>query len=237
MPLYVVATPIGNLKDITLRAIEVLKSSDIILCEDTRQTIKLLNHYQIDGKKLVSLYSQIEKKRIDEVLHELKQNKIICLVTDNGTPCISDPGYHLIDACYENGYDIFPLPGPSALTSAISISGFSADTFLFYGFLPKKEGKIKKVLIELANINGLIIFYESPYRIIKTLNLIKEVYGEEVNVFIARELTKKFEQKFRGKVVEILKKISDKLKGEFVIIVNLYKNKNKGKNKDNTHEN
>ncbi len=225
MPLFVVSTPIGNLSDITFRAIESLKNADIILCEDTRQTIKLLNYYKIKAKKLLSFYSQIESKRIDEILNELKEEKSICLVTDNGTPCISDPGYHLIEACYKNGFEVFTVPGPSALISAISISGFSADTFLFYGFLPRKEGKIKKILKNLEIIDGLLIFYESPFRVYKTLNFIKETYGDETEVFIARELTKKFEEKFRGKVVEILKNISDKLKGEFVIIVNLYKNK------------
>ncbi len=233
MPLYVVATPIGNLQDITLRALECLKSSDIILCEDTRQTIKLLNHYDIKNKKLVSFFAQNEKNRIDEVLKELKSNKNVCLVTDGGTPCISDPGYHLIDACYENNIEVFSIPGASAVISAVSISGFSADTFLFYGFLPRKEGKIKKVLNSLNSIDGLLVFYESPFRVKDTLNIIKNEYGEETEVFVARELTKKFEEKFRGKVVEILEKITDKIKGEFVIIVNLYKNKNK----DNTNEN
>lgn len=233
MPLYVVATPIGNLQDITLRALECLKSSDIILCEDTRQTIKLLNHYDIKNKKLVSFFAQNEKNRIDELLKELKSNKNVCLVTDGGTPCISDPGYHLIDACYENNIEVFSIPGASAVISAVSISGFSADTFLFYGFLPRKEGKIKKVLNSLNSIDGLLVFYESPFRVKDTLNIIKNKYGEETEVFVARELTKKFEEKFRGKVVEILEKITDKIKGEFVIIVNLYKNKNK----DNTNEN
>lgn len=233
MPLYVVATPIGNLQDITLRALECLKSSDIILCEDTRQTIKLLNHYDIKNKKLVSFFAQNEKNRIDEVLKELKSNKDICLVTDGGTPCISDPGYHLIDACYDNNIEVFSIPGASAVISAVSISGFSADTFLFYGFLPRKEGKIKKVLNSLNSIDGLLVFYESPFRVKDTLNIIKKEYGEETEVFVARELTKKFEEKFRGKVLEILEKITDKIKGEFVIIVNLYKNKNK----DNTNEN
>lgn len=229
MPLYVLATPIGNLADITLRALDTLKNSEIILCEDTRQTIKLLNHYQISNKKLVSFYAQNEKTKIPEVIKNLKENKAISLVVDSGTPCISDPGYHLINACYENNIEVFSIPGPSAVTSAISICGFSADTFLFYGFLPRKDGKIKKILHSLKDIDGLIVFYESPFRVKNTLNLIKEVYGEDVKVFLARELTKKFEEKFIGKVVEILEKISDKIKGEFVIIVNLYKNKNNTK--------
>lgn len=230
MPLYVLATPIGNLSDITIRALELLKEADIILCEDTRQTIKLLNHYQIEGKKLVSFYAQSEKAKIPEVIKYLKEDKKVCLVSDGGTPCISDPGYHLVNSCYENNIEVFSIPGPSALTSAISICGFSADTFLFYGFLPRKDGKIKKVLESLKNIDGLIVFYESPFRVKNTLNLIKEVYGEGVEIFLARELTKKFEEKFIGKVAKILEKISDKLmKGEFVIIVNLYKNKNNTK--------
>lgn len=226
MPLYVIATPIGNLSDITLRAIEILKSSDIILCEDTRHTIKLLNYYNIKAKKLVSFYAQNEKSRIDKVIQILKENKVISLVSDGGTPCISDPGYHLINACYENNIEVFSIPGPSAVISAISICGFSADTFLFYGFLPRKEGKIKKVLQSLQTTDGLIVFYESCYRIKATLNKIKEIYGANVEVFVVREMTKKFEEKFKGKVVEILEKISDKIKGEFVVIINLYKNKN-----------
>lgn len=226
MPLYVISTPIGNLKDITLRAIEILKSSDIILCEDTRQTIKLLNHYEIKPKKLISFYSQNEESRIPEILKELDEDKIISLVSDSGTPCISDPGHHLINSCHEKGYDVYPIPGPSAVISAISISGFSADTFLFYGFLPRKDGKIKKILEQLKVIDGLVVFYESPFRIKNTLNLIKEILGENTEIFLARELTKKFEEKFKGKVVQILEQITDKIKGEFVIIVNLYKNKN-----------
>jgi Predicted methyltransferases len=163
------------------------------------------------------------------VIKNLKENQNVCLVSDGGTPCISDPGYHLVNACYENDIEVFSIPGPSAVISAISICGFSADTFLFYGFLPRKDGKIKKVLQSLNNIDGLVVFYESPFRVKNTLNLIKEVYGEDVQVFVVRELTKKFEEKFIGKVVEILGKISDKIKGEFVIIVNLYKNKNNTK--------
>lgn len=235
MPLYVVATPIGNLSDITLRALEVLKNSNIILCEDTRQTIKLLNHYEIKGKKLISFYAQNEKEKIEKVIKELKDGKNISLVSDSGTPCISDPGYHLINACYENSIDVFSIPGPSAVISAISISGFSADKFLFYGFLPRKEGKIKKVLESLKGIDSLVVFYESPYRVKNTLNLIKEIYGEETEIFLVRELTKKFEEKFKGKVVEILEKLSDKIKGEFVIILELYENNKKEKNKDNTY--
>ncbi|MFN3411006.1 MAG: 16S rRNA (cytidine(1402)-2'-O)-methyltransferase [Exilispira sp.] len=226
MPLYVVATPIGNLADITLRAIETLKSSDIILCEDTRHTIKLLNHYNIKANRLVSFYAQNEKSRIDNIIRILKENKVISLVSDGGTPCISDPGYHLINECYDNNIEVFSIPGPSAVISAISICGFSADTFLFYGFLPRKEGKIKKVLQTLQTVDGLVVIYESCYRIKSTLNIIKEIYGSSTEIFIARELTKKFEEKFKGKVVEILEKISDKIRGEFVIIINLYKNKN-----------
>lgn len=235
MPLYVVATPIGNLSDITLRALEVLKNSDVILCEDTRQTIKLLNHYEIKGKKLISFYAQNEKEKIDKVIKELKSGKNISLVSDSGTPCISDPGYHLIEACYENEIDVFSIPGPSALISAISISGFSADKFLFYGFLPRKDGKIKKILLSLKGIDSLVVFYESPYRVKNTLNLIREIYGDDIEIFLVREMTKKFEEKFKGKVVEILEKLSDIIKGEFVIILNLYENKKKEKFKDNTY--
>ena len=225
MPLYIVSTPIGNLSDITLRSLEILRNADIILCKDTRQSLKLLNSYEIKPDKLISFYSQIEEKKINQIILTLKENKEIniALITDNGTPTISDPGFKLVDACYNNNIEVFAAPGPSAFLCALSISGFSADTFLFYGFLPRKDGKIKKVLKDLININGLIIFYESPFRVKNTLKLICDIFGKEIPVFIARELTKKFEQKLRGKVGDLLLAIGEECKGEFVIIINNYK--------------
>ncbi|MCX8058308.1 MAG: 16S rRNA (cytidine(1402)-2'-O)-methyltransferase [Spirochaetes bacterium] len=225
--LYIVSTPIGNLKDITFRAIEILNNVDIILCEDTRISLKLLNHYSIN-KKLISLHSYNENKLSDKIINILiKEKKNIALITDNGTPTISDPGNILIGKCYENGIEVVPVPGASAFSCALSICGFSTDSFCFLGFLPKKEGKKKKILLQYINFNGLIVIYESPFRVMETLRNIEDVFGNEVFVFIGRELTKKFEQKIRGKLKDIKSMISEEnMKGEFVIIINNYNKKN-----------
>jgi len=216
--LYIVATPIGNIKDITLRAIEVLKSVDLILCEDTRETKKLLNYYGIK-KPLLSYYREIEKKRVNKVIELLKEGKEIALVCDRGTPGISDPAYILVKEVYKNNLKVSPVPGPSALTASLSISGFPLDRVYFYGFLPKKENEKRKIFEKWKNMDETIVFFESVHRIEKTINLLFEIIPEK-EICICRELTKVFEEIIRGKikdVYEVFKK--EKKKGEFVLII------------------
>jgi len=218
--LYVVATPIGNLEDLTLRALRILKEVDLILCEDTRRTQKLLNFYQIK-KKLLSYHQHSKLKRIEEIIDLLKRGKNLALVSDSGTPSISDPGGKLIEKIFETFGDsvkIVPIPGPSAITSIASISGFPMDKFLFLGFLPKKKKK-KEFLEEILKSKYPVIFFESPYRILKTLEEL-EILNPDFKIVVARELTKKFETIYRGKVGEVKEKIKkDKIKGEFTIVV------------------
>lgn len=214
--LYVVATPIGNLKDITLRAIEVLNSVDAILCEDTRRTLKLLNHYNIK-KKLISYYKGKEYEKIPLIEKMLKEGKNIALVSDSGTPCIQDPGYLLVKNLREKGYKISPVPGPSALTSALSVSGIKPDEFFFIGFLPKRTSKRKKVLEFARRTGKTCIFFISPYEKERVLSEILDVFGNK-KVYIGRELTKVHEEHFYGNLKEAVEWIYEK-KGEFVLIL------------------
>ncbi|MDI6882943.1 MAG: 16S rRNA (cytidine(1402)-2'-O)-methyltransferase [Patescibacteria group bacterium] len=223
--LFVVSTPIGNLKDITIRALETLKSVDLILAEDTRITQKLLNHFEIKAPVL-SYHQHSRPKKINYILELLKQGKDLALVSDAGTPGISDPGNKLINLTIKQlgNLTIVPVPGPSVLTAAASVSGLPMDKFLFLGFPPQKR-KRKKFFQELCNSKYPVIFYESPYRIIKTLeelNLtIKQLGNLTTNLVVCRELTKKFETIYRGTIAQVIEKIkSDKIKGEFVAIVN-----------------
>ena len=222
--LYIVATPIGNLEDISLRALRVLREVDLILCEDTRVTKKLLDRYQIK-KPLLSYHQHSKLQKLDYIISLLKEGKNLALVSDSGTPGVSDPGNKLVEKVVEVLSDkvkIIPIPGPSALTCAASVSGFSMDKFLFFGFLPKKK-KRKEVLKEILRSKYPVIFYESPYRIIKTLkelNLEAETSNLEPKVVVCRELTKKFETIYRGKIEEVIEKIEkNQIKGEFVVIV------------------
>jgi 16S rRNA (cytidine1402-2'-O)-methyltransferase len=223
--LYIVATPIGNLEDITLRALRVLKEVDLILCEDTRVTKKLLDRYQIK-KPLLSYHQHSKLQKIDYIISLLKEGKNLALVSDSGTPGVSDPGNKLVEEVINRigkKVKIIPIPGPSALTCAASVSGFAMDKFLFLGFLPKKK-KRKEILKEILESKYPVIFYESPYRILKTLKELKEAMNSEQratnNIVVARELTKKFETIYRGKIEEVIKKIQeDKIRGEFVVIV------------------
>jgi 16S rRNA (cytidine1402-2'-O)-methyltransferase len=213
--LYVVPTPIGNLKDITLRSLEILNSVNYIFCEDTRRTKILLDHYQIKNKKLISYFAPKEEKKIPQLLEILK-NTDAALVVDSGMPSISDPGYKLIKACLENNISIEVLPGPSAFLTALIGSGLLTDKFLFLGFLPKKG--LENFLSQYKNIETTIIFYESPYRILKTLETIKKTIGQG-KVVLAREISKIYEEYIRGEideVIEILKK--RKLKGEITVV-------------------
>jgi len=223
--LYIVATPIGHLKDISLRALEVLREVDLILCEDTRVTKKLLDRYGIRTSTL-SYHQHSKLTKINYILELLKEGKNLALVSDAGTPGISDPGGKLINFLITSPglvIKIVPIPGPSAVTAAASISGLPMDKFLFFGFPPTKR-KRKKFFKEVINSKYPVIFYESPYRIIKTLKELGNVMNNEQrtmnNIVVCRELTKKFETIYKGKIEEVIEKIEkDKIKGEFVIIV------------------
>ncbi len=225
--LYIVATPIGNLDDISLRALKVLKEVSLILCEDTRRTKKLLNHFGI-SKATLSYHQHSRLKKIKKIINLLKDGKDLALVSDSGTPGISDPGNKLIEKIVESqkkitdpqkeAIEIVPIPGPSALITAASVSGFPMDKFLFLGFPPNKR-KRNKFFSRIAESDYPVILYESPHRIFKTLNQIEETI-EGCEIVVARELTKKFETIYRGKIKEVIKEIKeDKKKGEFTVII------------------
>ncbi len=214
--LYVVATPIGNLGDITLRAVEVLKNADVILCEDTRETLKLLNHLGIK-KRLVSYYKDNEKARLGEALNFLSEGREVVLVCDRGTPGISDPAYLLVKEARKNNISVSPVPGPSSLAAAMSVCGLPTDRVSFYGFVPRKPGKKRKFLESLKEKEETVFFYESVYRIKDTLSVMNEIFPDR-EMTICRELTKKFEEIKTGRVEEIFSGCKDKeAKGEFVI--------------------
>ena len=215
--LYIVSTPIGNLKDITLRALEILEDVEFILCEDTRITSRLLNHYNI-SKKLISFNAVSEKKKIPKVIVRIKSGDDCALVSDAGTPTISDPGVRLISEAIKEQIEVVPVPGTSAVITALIISGLPTDSFIFEGFLPQKKGRQKK-LKELAEEKRTIILYESTYRIKKLVDELTE-YLPDRYVVVCRELTKKFEETWRGYPNEIKEVIDKKIsKGEFAIVV------------------
>jgi 16S rRNA (cytidine1402-2'-O)-methyltransferase len=213
--LYIVSTPIGNLEDITLRAIEVLKNSDIILCEDTRRSIKLLNHFKVK-KKLVSYHKFNEKKKASKVIEYINQGKILSLISDAGTPLLSDPGRILVNLCIENRIKIVPVPGVSSITTAMSVSGFK-DQFLFYGFLPKTDGELKKILASLSQNSFSQIFFIPAIKTNFYLKKFKEHFSGR-KIVIAKELTKIHEVFFRGNIDD-LKLFDNKIKGELTVIV------------------
>ena len=217
--LYVVATPIGNLQDITLRAIETLKNVDYVACEDTRVTQKLLNHYNIK-KTLISYHQHSELKKIDLIINKLKEGKSIALVTDAGTPGISDPGNILVSEAIKNEIEICPIPGSAALTALISVAGVDLQKFLFLGFPPHKKGR--ETFFKEAIISKYpVIYYDSPHRFIKNLELLK-LLGLEDSIIIGREITKIFEEFVRGSIDEILTYFNEnpsKVKGEFAVII------------------
>jgi len=215
--LYIVATPIGNLSDTTLRAIETLKSVDLIACEDTRVTKRLLDRFEIK-KPTVSFHQYSKIQKINFIIDQIKLGKSVALVTDAGTPGISDPGGVLVEQAIKNNITVEPIPGPSALTALVSASGIPMDRFTFLGFLPHKKGK-QTLIKEMVKSKYPVIFYESTHRILKTLEQIK-LESDEVNVVVGRELTKKFETIYRGNISEVLDQINkDTQKGEFVVIV------------------
>jgi len=218
--LYIIATPIGHLKDISLRALEVLRDVDLILCEDTRVTKKLLDYYEIKTPTL-SYHQHSKLKKVNYILRLLKEGKNLALVSDAGTPGISDPGGKLVAEVVKALGDkvkIIPIPGPTAITAAASISGFPMDEFIFMGFPPVKKRR-KKFFEEVIKSKYSVIFFESPYRILKTLSELKNL-NSELKIMVGRELTKMFETVYRGKIDEVIKEIEkDKIKGEFVVIV------------------
>jgi 16S rRNA (cytidine1402-2'-O)-methyltransferase len=216
--LYIIPTPIGNLKDITLRALETLQEVDVILAEDTRQTSKLLKHYNID-KKLIAHHQHNEHHKIERVIEEIKSGVVIGLVSDAGTPAISDPGFLLARECIKNGIEVETLPGATAFVPALVNSGFPCDKFVFEGFLPHKKGRQTRLNI-LKEETRTIIFYESTHRLIKTLTQLAEFFGEDRQVSVSRELTKMHEENVRGTLKEVLEYYNNNvIKGEIVIVV------------------
>lgn len=219
--LYLISTPIGNLDDITYRSVKILNDVDVIFSEDTRVTLNLLTYLGIT-KKLIALHDHNEDVMKEKVLEYLKGGFNVALVTDRGTPIISDPGYKTVKYITDNNFNVVALPGATAFVPALITSGIAPQPFLFYGFLDSRESKRKKELELLIDEEETMIFYEAPHRIIKTLNLMLEVFGDR-EISISREITKKFETIYRGKISDILHLIPEK--GEFVIVVSGIKNK------------
>ena len=221
--LYLVSTPIGNMEDITLRALNVLRKSDVILCEDTRRSGKLLSYFQIKSK-LLPYHKFIEKKVSNNIIDLIKKNKVISLISDAGTPTISDPGLILVNKCIDENLSVYPIPGPSAVTSAISVSGFN-DQYLFYGFLTKKENELGKTLKNLCNLNYSIVFFVPTSKINFYISKFKKYFLDR-KILIAKEMTKIHEDFIRGEVTSI-KDLSENLKGELTVVLS---KKNKEKN-------
>lgn len=220
--LILVPTPIGNLEDITLRAIRILKEADIILAEDTRVSSKLMKHLQI-GTKLWAHHKFNEHKSVDSLISKLREGNTVAMISDAGTPSISDPGFLLTRACAENGIDVECLPGPTALIPALAVSGLASDRFVFEGFLPQKKGRQTR-LIELANEPRTMVFYESPFRLVKTLTQFAEYFDPGRRACVCRELSKMFEEINRGTLEELKNHyIANPPKGEIVIVVEGYK--------------
>ena len=216
--LYLVPTPIGNLEDITLRAIKVLKEVDVVLAEDTRTSGKLLKHFDIDTP-LQSHHMHNEHKQLDGLVQKMKEGVIFALISDAGTPAISDPGFLLTRACVENDIEVECLPGATAFVPALVNSGLPNDRFVFEGFLPIKKGRQTR-LLELAEETRTMVFYESPHKLLKTLTQFAEYFGEDRPVSVSRELTKLYEETVRGTVGELVAYFTTKApKGEFVIVV------------------
>lgn len=217
--LFVVSTPIGNLEDITLRAITVLKGCDVIACEDTRTTKKLLARYGIETD-LTSYHEHNEVEKSQRLLEELKEGKDVALVSDAGTPSVSDPGWRLVNLSIENSIEIVPIPGPSAVLSALVVSGLPTDSFLFLGFFPRTVGKRKELLKDVKDYPYTLIFYESARRLSGTLSVLLEILGDR-EICVAREMTKLYEEAIRGSVSEVISVLSerDSVKGEVTVVL------------------
>ena len=216
--LYIVATPIGNLGDMTYRAVDILGSVDYAAVEDTRVSGRLFTSYGINARK-VSYFEHNEKSRGPSIIKDLLGGKSVALITDAGTPLISDPGYFLVNLAIENGIDIVPIPGPSSIIAALSISGFPAHSFCFEGYPPRTAGKLIRFFERLKDESRTIVLFETPHRIKKCLTAMLEILGDR-QIFIARELTKKFEEKIRGVLSEVLEKFENSpAKGEMVVVI------------------
>jgi len=213
--LYLISTPIGNMQDITFRALDILKKSDIILCEDTRRSGKLLSHFKINNK-LMPYHKFNEKKISNIIIESIKKNKIVSLISDAGTPSISDPGMILVNMCIKENLFVFPVPGPSAVTSAVSVSGFS-DKYLFYGFLPKKQKEIEKIFKNLNNIDHSLVFFVPAQKINFYIEQFKKNFSDR-KIVIAREMTKIHEEFIRNSV-KLIKNLPENIKGELTVVL------------------
>lgn len=217
--LFIVSTPIGNLQDLSFRAIEILKSVEVVLAEDTRKTGLLLLHFGIKAKQLVSYFEANEEMKMNQVIEWLENGKDIALVSSAGTPLISDPGFKLVRECKAKNIKVVPIPGASALLALLVASGLPTDKFIYLGFLPKKQGKKEKLLEKAIKLEMTTIFYESPFRIIKTLEMLN-TFRSGTECVIGRELTKKFEEIIKGKPAQLLDKLKNKkIKGELVVAI------------------
>lgn len=229
--LYIVATPIGNLQDITLRAIKILSEVDVIACEDTRKTSLLLTRFHLvpgstsQVPRLLSYYEQNELQRIPQIIQLLKEGRDVALVSDAGTPTLSDPGFKLVREAIRQGFRVISIPGPSAILTALTSSGLPTDKFLFLGYLPKKQGHRRKMLEDIKSLINIIkttlVFFEAPHRLLKTLEELEEVFGD-IEIVICRELTKIHEEIRRGKISQALKHFGEvKPKGEFTLLIHM----------------
>jgi 16S rRNA (cytidine1402-2'-O)-methyltransferase len=216
--LYIVSTPIGNLGDMTQRAVNILKDVDLIAAEDTRVTGRLLAHFGIATSQ-TSYHDHNEKYKAPDLIKMLLSGKSLALVSDAGTPLISDPGYRLVNEAWSNNIDVIPVPGASSILAALVVSGFPTDSFCFEGYLPNRSGKLRSNFESLAAERRTMIFLETSHRILKSLPLMRELLNDR-EIFVGRELTKKFEEKFRGKISQVIESLAEcTLKGEFVIVV------------------
>ena len=222
--LYIIATPIGNLNDVSQRAIQILNDVDAIICEDTRHSKKLLTHFNIQ-KKLISYHGHSIPAKTGRLVGNLESGYNMAYITDGGTPCISDPGHLLVKKCHEKGLKVIAIPGPCAAISALSMSGISAKKFLFLGFLSKKKGKRLRQLIDIKEMDAAIILYESAFRLVALMECIAQVFTNKT-VYVAKEMTKLFEQTFYGEIEKVCEKIvASEIKGEYTIIISNYKKK------------
>lgn len=217
--LFLVGTPIGNLEDITIRALKTLEKADLILAEDKRVTLKLINHFNLGKKELYTFNEVNSKRNLPEVLSLIRNYNSTVLVSDAGMPVLSDPGYNLVNACWEEGIEMEVIPGPSAITTVLAISGFPASKFLFLGFLPRDK-KLRRLLKEIKDFKYPVVFFESPYRIKKTLNEILESFGD-IELFVGREMTKVHQEFFKGRVSEGITFFESKnqVKGELTVVI------------------
>lgn len=220
--LYIVATPIGNLKDLSYRAVEILKNVDLILCEDPKKSQVLLNHYAITAK-VISLHEHNELDSLDELMQILQQGKNLALISDAGTPLISDPGYRLVKKAHALNIKVSPIPGASAVVTAVSVSGLATNSFIFIGFLPSKLIAKQKILNDLSNQVNTMVFFEAPHRLIETLNLMSQIFGGDREATFCRELTKKFETIIKADLATIVDLVNkdqlNQTKGEIVLVV------------------